>query len=73
MRFACEDPLGATSRVIDIARRLDLELSGLSMKMTGDGIGILCFQLADPESHAARVFSARVETLVHRILEPPDA
>ena len=67
MRYHCHDPFSAISRVIDIARRLDLPFSRLCYDRTETGF-VLSVELTDTACHAAQVFAARLEQLID--LEP---
>ncbi|WP_109468363.1 hypothetical protein [Albibacillus kandeliae] len=69
MRLICRDPLNASCRVLDMARRLDLELSEFTLTRTGDGLGLLVLELLDPAPAKARLFAERLGTLLHQLPE----
>ena len=73
MQFHCEDPLNEVARVLDMARRLDLELSHLSMERNGDGSCRLRLGLLDPACSGAALFVARLHTVLYLTPEPADA
>lgn len=73
MRYLCNDPLDAISRVLDTARRLGLGLDRLVLERSVDGQAILSLELTDPYCHAALVFGARLDLLLSLSRETADA
>ena len=73
MRFLCHDPFSEVSRVIDIARRLDLPLSRLTYVRLDDGSYRLSVGLLDDTCPRAAVFAARLTQLADLIPEECDA
>jgi len=73
MRFHCRDPFDGVSRVIDIARRLDLSFDRLDYRRLDDGRFLLDVELTDAACHAAGVFFRRVALLHALEPEPADA
>ena len=73
MQFLCEDPYGTPSRVIDIARRLDVRLEHFHLDQREQGDFVLSFEPADTACHAAQVFRARVALLLDLIPETENA
>lgn len=70
MRFICHDPLNATCRMLDIARKLGIELQHLALTRRGDGASVICLTLLDPSCANARLFEDRVLTL-HDVTSEP--
>jgi len=70
MQILCQNPLNAICRILDIARRLDLELSHISMVRRSDGTAMLTLAFFEPDVAAANVFEARVRNLPDLIAEP---
>ena len=73
MPYTCREPFSAMSRVIDIARRLDLPLSRFHLDQRRDGSFTLDFKPADETCQAARLFHARVAQLLDLAPETEDA
>lgn len=73
MQFHCHDPFNAVSRVIDIARRLDLPFSRLSYVRQDDGRFLLDLELMDMGGNGAQVFASRLVQLVDLESEAYDA
>lgn len=73
MPYTCHEPLCTMSRVIDIARRLDLPLSCFHLDQRLDGSFILDFKPADETCQAAQIFHARVSQLLDLAPETEDA
>lgn len=70
MQIVCQNPLNAICRISDIARRLDIELSHISMKRRSDGTAKLTLELFEPDLTAANVFAARIRNLPDLVAEP---
>ncbi|TMV08271.1 hypothetical protein [Arenibacterium halophilum] len=68
MRFYCQDPFSAVSRVIDTARRLDLPFANLTYDRLEDGRFILSVALIDNGDQRAQLFKARLALICD--LEP---
>lgn len=71
MKLVIDDPLNAIGRVLDIARRLDLEVDHLKMSRCSGGLALLSVALADPECPAASRFQARIQVLAELMPETP--
>ena len=70
MQIICQNPLNAICRISDVARRLDIELSHISMIRRSDGTAMLSLALFEPDLAAANVFAARVRNLPDLVAEP---
>ena len=73
MQFHCDDPFSAVSRVIDLARRLDLPFAQLSYTKGDDGQFILHLELDETTADRARDFAARLGQIGGLRIGEPDA
>jgi hypothetical protein len=72
MRFTCHDPLNEVTRVMDIARKMSLELDHLTLSRRHGGAYALDFQVVGAAPEAGRLFEARVRALLNVAPEPID-
>ena len=67
-RYCCRDPLDTVSRMIDVARRLDLGFSALQLERVDEERYLVRFALNEADTLRARNFAARIALLFD--LEP---
>lgn len=73
MQYVCHDPLYATCRMADMARRLELVLLRLHVDRHHDGRYLLCLALADNCPDRVELFQRRLDQILGLDLERYDA